>query len=310
MIDGHIATAMLEVLEAGVDPWKEAGGIPPVATTGRTQGFGLEKGSGPAGKHLPQGVATHVGEEDEDLAEDRVTVFGISDRESITQTYQLGELLRRMTIDGESSHLEKHRREDFYEVAQKSQIDTPLAEDHPGKSVERSLDALADDGAVALPDDDQTETLEHLDRLPNRGSVDPELGRQFALGWKPLPGREAPREDRVAQLLGDMLMDSPSGWRPEGGRRCPREVGLNRHDAMIVPLVQPIVNEKTEGRSTSNRARLGAIPGRGVRWSPRLSPRSYPGRPSPVGRAHRRDGGFSVGRVGRRPPRRGWADRS
>ena len=109
MIDGQVTTAMPEVFETGVDPWKEAGGIPPIATTGRTQGLGLEKGSGPAGEHLPQGVATHVGEKDEDLAEDRMAVFGITDREGITQTHQLGELLRRVTIDRQSSHLEKHR---------------------------------------------------------------------------------------------------------------------------------------------------------------------------------------------------------
>src|SRR5439155_12772305 len=68
---------------------------------------------------------------------------------------------------------------------------------------------------VALSDGDETQPLEDLDRLANRGPVHPELLRQLALGRKLLPGRETRVEDRVAQLIGDVLVEAAPDRRAE-----------------------------------------------------------------------------------------------
>src|SRR5437763_324029 len=86
---------------------------------------------------------------------------------------------------------------------------------------------------VALPDRDQPEPLEHLQRLADRRPVDPELLRELALGRQLPSGCKAPIEDRVAQLLGNVLVETAPGG---GAKRD------DRHGPGTYPMVQPIVN--------------------------------------------------------------------
>src|SRR5262249_19816159 len=74
--------------------------------------------------------------------------------------------------------------------------------------------------AVPLTDDHQAEALEGLDRLPDRRPIDGELLRELALGRELLARGKAAVEDRIAELLGDGVME------PASGR------GLEQHDLL------------------------------------------------------------------------------
>ena len=105
--------------------------------------------------------------------------------------------------------------------------------DHRPEQLERGVDHRTHRRPVALPDRHQAEPLEDLDRFTDRRPVHAELVRQLALGRQLPSGGEAPVEDRVPQLLGDVFVETAPGG---GAKRD------DRHGPGSYPMVQPIVN--------------------------------------------------------------------
>src|SRR5262245_22457022 len=133
-----------------------------------------------------------------------------------------------------------------------------LAEQHRPEEIEGCVHDGEDDGTVPLPDADQPQPLEHLERLADGRAVHAEPGGQLALGWQLLPGGVAAVEDRVAEVVGDVLVEPAPHERADHPRHAADlSDGPTNRKALACWCAQP----KAHGTLTSRRDRHREIVG-------------------------------------------------
>jgi hypothetical protein len=208
----------VERVEAGVDQRDEAAGIATEARPRRAHRLLPEQRAQPPREHLPDAVARHVGEEHEELVNGGVAVLAIAPgvRRDVAQAADRDQIGGSAALDGEPAHLERDGAHHLGHLADERQVHAPAVEKHRSEELERRVDERLHGRAVALAHAHDAEPLEDLDGLAHRRAIHAELGRELALRRQLRAGREAAVEDRVAELLGDVLVEAPAGGSPEG----------------------------------------------------------------------------------------------